>query len=437
MKKVKSRATSALILAALLIVGIVVYIIDVADHGGEWVMYSANQDVYTDGVLTTGTLTDRNGVVLAHAGGGTYYYADDQGVRVSCLHAVGDYAGNIGTGALTQFADKLSGYSLLTGVRKNGGTVKLTIDSTLCNTASAALAGRRGAVIVMNYLTGEIVCMTSTPTYDPNKGFDASNSAYDGAYINRCISSTFTPGSVFKLITVAAAIENIPDLDGQSYYCGGSLAVGSDKVNCTGTHGTQTVEQALANSCNCAFAQISLDLGSDVIAQYAKKFGFTDSLSFNGIPTKAGSFETAEAGSSNLAWSGIGQYKDLISPYAMMRYVAAIANGGSVHEPTLLPNKSAGTTELLKASTAKKIAEMMSYDVTYSYGTGTFPGLKMCAKSGTAELGDGTNNAWFTGFLDDAEHPYAFAVVIENSGGGLKNAGAVANSVLQAAVKEK
>ena len=118
------------------------------------------------------------------------------------------------------------------------------------------------------------------------------------------------------------------------------------------------------------------------------------------------------------------------------RLAPAIANGGSLAEPTLLLGERGGKASLLKPETAEKIAEMMSYNVAYAYGAGTFPGLAMCAKSGTAETGNGASHAWFTGFLDDAEHPYAFVVVIENGGGGLRNAGPVANAVLQAAVKK-
>jgi peptidoglycan glycosyltransferase len=120
----------------------------------------------------------------------------------------------------------------------------------------------------------------------------------------------------------------------------------------------------------------------------------------------------------------------------MLRLVSAIGNVGTFPEPTLLGHASVDKhTSLISADTAQRMKEFMSYNVKNSYGTGTFPGLAMCAKSGTAEVGDGNTHAWFTGFLDDPDHPYAFVVVIENGGGGLRNAGAVANTVLQAAVK--
>ena len=436
MKRVKNRAYALALLAGLLVIGTVLYVVRFIDHGAQWAMFSANRSVYRNGCIMSGRVTDRFGVVLAQSEDGERSYADDAKTRLACLHAAGDFEGNIGTGAVTAFAGKMAGYSLVTGVSDSGGTVTLTLDAELNRAAYDALGGRRGAVMVMDYTTGEVLCMVSTPSYDPETGFDANDPAYSGAYINRCLSSAYTPGSVFKLVTLAAAIENIPDLYSRSFYCGGSVDVSGVTVKCAGVHGSQTVEQALANSCNCAFAQISLELGSDTLAKYAKALGFTQAQTLSGIETRAGSFDAAASGSADLAWSGIGQYTDLVCPYSMLRYVSAIANGGSLAEPPLLLGEKGGKTALLKPETAEKIADMMSYNVTCAYGTGTFPGLAMCAKSGTAETGDGSSHAWFTGFLSDAEHPYAFVVVIENGGGGLRNAGPVANAVLQAAVKK-
>ena len=437
MKKVKRRASAALLLAGLLVIGLVIYLIRLVDDGQDWVMFRANNTVYSGGVLDTGTLTDRNGVVLAHAGDGVYYYAEDPTTRLSCFHAVGDYTGNVGTGAVNAFAYKLAGYNLVTGLKPGGATVALTIDADLNNTAYEALWGRSGAVLVCNYKTGEILCMVSTPSYDPqNPPASFEGAQYEGVFLNRCISSTFTPGSVFKLVTLAAAIENIDGLNDRRFTCAGSVQVGDQVVTCTGWHGEQTIEQALANSCNCAFAELSLELGADKLAEYADKLGLTSAHELDGIATAAGSFEKAEADTADLAWSGIGQYNDLVSPYAMLRLVSAIAAGGEVTEPHILLDHGFLTEKerLLSQETADLIADMMSYTVQYSYGTWNFPNLNVCAKTGTAEVGDGTSHAWIAGFLDDEEYPLAFVVLVEHGGGGLAAAGPVANAVLQAAV---
>ncbi len=435
MKKVKRRANAALLIAALIIAGLCAYILEFIDHGKDWAMFPANQSVYSGGVLNTGTLTDRNGMLLAAAGNGVYYYSDDPATRIACLHVAGDYRGNIGTGAVTAFASKLAGYSAINGTCGDGVTLALTIDARLNIAAYEALAGRKGAVLVIDYLTGEILCMVSSPSYDPNTSPDLTSSAYEGVFLNRAISSAFTPGSVFKLVTLAAAVDNIRDLTERSFYCSGSIALSDGIVTCSGVHGSQTIELAFANSCNCAFAELAVELGPDCLEQYCRELGLTASLDLDGISTAAGNFEKAADSETALAWAGIGQHNDLVSPYSMLRLVAAVANGGIVKEPTLLmENKHGAESRILRADTARTLAEMMSYNVVYSYGEWRFPGLKLCAKTGTAEVGNGSSHAWFAGFLDSEEFPLAFVVLVENGGGGLAAAGPVANSVLQAAV---
>ena len=424
MKKVKHRAWASLIVALLLVVGLAVYLVKLANNGGAWATYFS-------GGTPGGIILDRNGVTLYSSTEDSVSYAADYTTRLACYHLIGDSTGNIRTGALRQFRDRLSGYSFISG-SSSGKTLQLTVDSSLNTVAYNALAGRNGAVMLVNYQTGEILCMVSTPADDPT---NPSANPADGTYINKCLSASFVPGSVYKLVTLAAAIENIPDLFERSFWCEGSSIVGGAQLNCTGYHGSQTIEQALANSCNCAFGAIALELGADTLAEYADKLGITQELELDGITIPAGSFDKAEAGSIGLAWSGIGQYNDLVVPYALVRYVCAIANGGSIYEPTLLGHGSLEReTEILSADTASRIAEMMNNNVQTAYGSWNFPNLNVSAKTGTAEVGDGTSHAWMTGFLNDPAHPYAFVVLVENAGGGLTNAGPVANAVLQAAV---
>ena len=404
MKKVKRRASAALLIAALLVVGLAVYLVRLADDGGAWASYF-------NGGTPGGTILDRNGVVLYTSGDDGYSFAEDWSTRVACYHLIGDTAGNIRTGALRQFRDKLAGYNFIEGAT-SGETISLTIDSSLNVAAYSALAGRNGAVMLMDYTTGEILCMVSSPGDDPA---NPTSEPAEGTYLNKCLSSSFTPGSVFKLVTLAAAIDNIPDLFERSLWCEGSMIVDGAKLTCTGNHGSQTIEQALANSCNCAFGTLALELGPDIMAEYAEKLGMTAALTLDGMDVLSGSFTKGEEGSVGLAWSGVGQYEDLVCPYAMVRYVSAIANGGSVYEPTLLGHGSLDKeTELLSADTAQKISEMMNYNVQNAYGSWVFPGLNVSAKTGTAEVGDGTSHAWMTGFLNDPEHPYAFVVILQH-----------------------
>ncbi|MBR2799896.1 MAG: penicillin-binding protein, partial [Oscillospiraceae bacterium] len=135
-------------------------------------------------------------------------------------------------------------------------------------------------------------------------------------------------------------------------------------------------------------------------------------------------------------WSGIGQSTDLICPYSMLRFVAAIANDGMLIEPKLIDDgKPPEKTMLVNPETAKTMQRLMRNNVVQVYGDNRFPGLTVCGKTGTAEVGDGTDHAWFTGFLQDEEHPYAFIAFVDHGGGGLSVAVPIANTVLQAAVR--
>ena len=430
MKTVTRRAGFAIIIALLVILGILTYGFRYIHDGSSWASFFGNENV-----TGTSTLTDRNGVRLATIESGTVSYADDYETRVACYQVVGDQSGNIGTGALSRFAGRLSGFNYLYGTTKNKATnVQLTLDSSLNVIAHNALGDREGAVLVSNYQTGEILCMTSTPSQDPT---DPSSDPPEGTYLNKCISSALTPGSTFKLVTLTAAIETVSDIYNKSYTCNGSIDIGGVTINCTGVHGTQDVYGALANSCNCAFAQIAQDVGSNALETYVSRLGFTKEHSINGIPTAAGRFDKAPDGSANLSWSGIGQYNDLVCPYSMLRLVSAVGNGGSILEPTILKHAVTDReNNVISSDTANALQGFMHNNVVNNYGTGSFPSLEICAKSGTAEVGDGTSHAWFVGFLNDSAHPYAFVVVVEHGGGGLASAGPIANTVLQTMVNK-
>lgn len=435
MKTIKNRAISALILAILVVVGLGTYVVSFMSEGGSWVTFQANQNIYIDGELVTGSIYDRNGTVLVTNDDSGRIYASDALTRTACLHAVGDFAGNIGTGIATVFADELVGYNAVTGLSQSDNEIYSTIDSDLCEVAYSALGGYSGSVFIYDYTTGDIICMVSSPSFDPLNVPDLSTEYYEGVYLNRAISSTYTPGSVFKIITLAAAIENIDDLYTRTFWCSGSVDVAGVTINCSGNHGTQTIEQAFANSCNCAFAEISLELGADTIEEYSDAYGLLEVLEIDGIGTAAGNFEKDVDGSPGLAWSGIGQFNDLCSPFSIARVSGAIAGGGTTADPKILLDSKTTSTTLMSADTAEKMRDIMSYTAINAYGTWNFPNLSMCAKSGTAEVGDGTSHAWFTGFLEDEAHPYAFVVMVENGGGGLSVAGSIANIVLQEAVK--
>ncbi len=428
MKKVGTRAVLVVFLALGILFGLVTYVISYAEKGKDWALFYSMENAGSEG-----SITDRNGVVLASFDSSGKYYAEDELTRRACYHVTGDYWNRTGTGLISHFWSDLHSYDYLTGTTKAERIdLRLTIDSELNKVAYDALQGRNGAVMMVNYLTGEVPVMVSTPGVDP---LDAETEPADGAYINRCLAATFTPGSVFKLVTAAAAIENIPTIYDKTFTCLGEYDIAGVTITCSGTHYDQTFEQALANSCNCAFAQIAVMLGQDTMMEYAEKYGFTENHDLNGIKTAAGKYLTDFVGDPELAWSGIGQSVDLVSPYALLRYVSAIANGGVLVEPSVVfSDEAPKTTRIIEELTANKLAGMMNYNVTAHYDPdNNFPGLRLCAKTGTAEVEGKQPHAWFAGFLLDPDHPYAFVVLVENGGYGLSSAGGVANALLQAA----
>ena len=429
MKKINRRAFSVLLLALLVIAGMALYVMRYVDHGKDWALAFSRANSGS-----TGELLDRNGVVLASFSATRNDYNPDPEIRIANYHVTGDYWGRTGTGILSTYWNDLQGFSLLTGTTEAvDKSFSLNVDAELDRAAYRALAGRKGAVLICDYTNGELLCMVSTPAVDPA---DPEAVPEDGAYINRCLSAAFVPGSVFKLITTAAAIETIPGIENRQFHCEGVTEIAGVEIKCTGDHYTQTFEQALANSCNVAFAKISTLVGQDALIRYTRDYGFLDGHSLDGIPTAAGSFPLEFVGDPELGWAGIGQSTDLVCPYSLLRYVSAIANDGVLCEPKLIRDGEMSLRyRMIEKRTAELLGQMMSYNVAYHYrDTVDFGGLDLCAKTGTAELGDGTSHAWFTGYLQDEAHPYAFVVFIEQGGGGLSAAGAAANEILQFAV---
>lgn len=429
MKKVQNRSASVLMIAFLCIAGLLVYGYRYVTNGGDWVAFSAGIGLYADST-GGGKIYDRNGILLADADGRVYH--EDYATRLANYHLLGDFDGRTGSGVLTWLGDDLLGFDLINGSFQLARPVlQLTTDSDLNTVAYSALAGRSGSVQVVNYQTGEMLCLVSTPVIDPNN----PETVPEGAYINRALNATFTPGSVYKIVTMTAALSELEDIHSHRFTCNGSVVIQGVQVNCTGTHGAQDIQTAFANSCNCAFAELAQMLGPALMTEYSEKLGMTSSHRLSSIPTAKGNYETFPAGSADLSWSAIGQATNLTCPYSMLRLVSAIANGGTLVEPTLIGyGKTIKTSRMMDTEVALELRADLMNNVVKTYGTGRFPGLQLGAKTGTAEVGDGTDHAWFVGFLDDPEHPYAFVVQVERGGGGLTVAGSIANKVLQAAV---
>ncbi len=452
MKKVSRRSKTIIVLVALMVIGLVYFAADTTINGSQWSIHSGNGNLYSGGNLSTGIVRDRIGDILVQSGENGRSYSNDPAVRTALLHLTGDSYGYIPSLVLNEYTEEMSGYDPVNGLYSfNSGEaeLKLTVSARVSTVAYEAMAGRKGCVGVYNYKTGEIICMTSSLSYDPLDMPDISadtTGQYDGVFVNRFISSTYVPGSIFKLVTTAAAIETIPDIFDQTFYCSGQVEVEGDVIVCAGVHGQIDFKTALARSCNCAFAAIASQLGADTLEEYANKALLNQNLSFDGLTTAAGSFYISDKTESNVAWAAIGQYKNLINPCAYMTFVGAVGNGGQVVYPHLLYSVTSGNeldtqygnavtgSQILSSQTCQTMKDMMRNNVLTVYGDPY--DLKICAKSGTAEVGEGVEpHATYAGFLDDERHPLAFIVIVENGGSGSAICGSIANEVLNEAVK--
>ena len=442
MRKLEHRAVLLLILALVLFSGLAFFVFRYVTEGTTWAMKYYNSHIYKSGHLATGRVYDRNGTLMADNTAKDIEYVDDTGIRLATAHAVGDGYGFVSTSAESAFRDRMVGYNLVTGtysVTRKGNSVHLSIDSDVCLAAYNALGSRDGLVAVYNYKTGQIICMVSTPTFDPASPPSADN-AKSGTFMNKFLSGNLTPGSIFKLVTSAAAIEKLSskELKKFSFNCTGVHEIDGVKIRCTQAHGKVDFDGALAKSCNGAFAELSRKVGARSLRAYTRKCGLETTYDMDDVYNVKGSFEFPADDEVSTAWAGIGQWKDMLNPCSMLVYMGAIANDGESVVPRLLSTDTSirHTKRMIKASTAKRLRKMMKNNVEVSYGEGNFPGLDIYAKSGTAEVEGRKPNAWFTGFIENNKYPYAFIVCVEDSGSGAQVAGPVANSVLQYIVNE-
>ncbi len=435
MNRIMVRARILVILVLVLAVGIGMFSGEYFLNSGKWVMSAGSPHVYYAGNLGCGIVADRDGILLMDLTGGRVYSENAQ-LRMSVVHWLGDRVGNISAPALPYYAEEIAGFDVLGGVYSYGGVggqVDITLSAKVQMAALEALGEYHGTIGVYNYLTGELLCAVTTPTLDPNDPpvlTEENKEQLNGLYVNRFIQSSYTPGSIFKIVTVAAALEHIPDIQQQVFTCNGVLEYGIDKVTCTREHGTLTFDQAFAQSCNCAFAQIAQQLGGQILDRYVRQFRVLDSISFDGIHTAAGNMESAGKADVLVAWSAIGQHKDLINPCAYMSFLGAIAAGGVIQIPHLVSQievngkvtyryENVAGDRIMAKETALVLQQLLRNNVQSNYGDENFPGLQVCAKTGTAEVGgDRKPNAMFSGFVTDEAYPLAFIVAVEDGGYG-------------------
>ncbi|MEU6177793.1 peptidoglycan D,D-transpeptidase FtsI family protein [Streptomyces coeruleorubidus] len=389
---------------------------------------------------------------------------------------------SIEDGILTGNDDRLffrNTLDMLTGKKQEGGNVVTTLNAAAQKAAYNGLKkqGGKGAVVALEPSTGKILALASFPSYDPSSFAGNSTTTDTEAWqklqkknnpddpmLNRALRETYPPGSTFKVVTAAAALEDglytepnqktdSPDpwvMEGTN-----TKLPNEGNIPCKNA----TLRVALQYSCNTVFGKIGSDLGNDKMLDMAKKFGFTEEQ-FTPVRANASVFSD-DMNPSQTALSSIGQFNTAATPLQMAMVASAVANDGKLMKPymvdelqarsvdTLEKNEPEELSQPLSSENAQKLQSMM--ETVVDKGTGSnakIPGVTVGGKTGTAQHGvDNSENpyAWFISYAKDSDGsaPVAVAVVIEDdnavrddiSGGGL--AAPIARNVMEAVIKSK
>jgi penicillin-binding protein A len=438
--------------------------------------------VLIDEALTIprGTIYDRDGVALART-----VFTDGVARRVYPEPASTEITGYFSpllygsSGLEASWDDELAGRSggnpftraldSLRGLPQRGIDLHLTIDSDLQRQAHDALGDRPGAAVLLDIETGVVLTMASSPSFDANAlvvvteadrdpaqaVFAALNSDPRAPLVQRATSGLYPPGSTFKTITAAAAIDTGVARPDSIYEDAGELTIaGHTLVEQNRPNDQQTLwslTESLAWSLNVVFAQVGLQLGGDTVAEAARGWGWESDIPFD-LPVEASRVSVTPGFLDDpvaVAETAFGQGELLATPLQMALVAAGLANDGEIMRPHLVASLAEPDGETVRemrpslwrrgtgTQAADQTAAMMVYAVENgALGTAFTPGYTVGGKTGTAETGSGDPHAWFIGFIGlPGEDPrYAVAVVLEAGGGGGQVALPIGRDLLVAAM---
>jgi peptidoglycan glycosyltransferase len=442
------------------------------------------------GTITVGK--EGKSVAISVETNGTLTYLRTYPLKGLYAHVVGYKPVNLAaTGIERAEDDFLSGQAdplnrlteMFTGQKIGGGNINLTLLPGAQSTAYNELVKNRvgansGAVVALDPRTGAILSMVSTPSFDPNPlashDFAAASDAFQQLdqdpskpLLNRALSETFPPGSTFKVIVSAAALENgrnpqtlIPA--GSVYNLPGTSSAQIKNAAPSICPGAQvTLIEALTESCNTGFAQLGVALGGDAIIQAARDFGFGQEVTLEGDGNRAMKSAASETGTmqgpngldpAQVAQSSIGQRDVRMTPLQGAMIAAAVANNGSQMKPYLIqsmqkadltPTYTADPKQLRQScdsSVAASLRQMMESVVKNGTGSrAAVDGFTVGGKTGTAQNEITNDHGWFIGYeMKDGQPVAAIAVLLESAGpGGSSEAARIAGQVLQAINTEK
>ena len=327
----------------------------------------------------------------------------------------------------------------LKNVKNPGDDVVTTLNTQLQQVAYNALGSNQGVVIAIEPSTGKVLAMVSKPDYDPNTlaaNYESIISdTQSKVLLNQATQGLFTPGSIFKICTTLEYIRENPNYENYSYTCQGSISLsdgrgGTQSLSCyhNTVHGTQNLIQSFSNSCNASFANIGTTLSAGSFSDLANTLLFNQKLPTS-IPHLQSSFKLDGSDSDWLTGAtAIGQGNTTMTPLHAAMITSAVANGGVLMEPYLVNNikSSDGSTvkkympksygNLMTTSEASILTDMMV--ATVNSGTATAlsgMGYSVAGKTGTAEIDNYGNNAWFVGFAPVENPQIAICVLVENA----------------------
>lgn len=425
--------------------------------------YNKRQDLFTNRIVR-GTIYDRNRNELAY----TDVNQDGTETRVYPYnnifsHIVG-YSDEGQTGiesycnfyllrSNTFFVEKI--FNDIAGNKNIGDNIVTTLDADLQQIAYNTLGNRKGAVVVMEPATGEILAMVSKPDYNPNNIRELltdieeeTSIENDSVLFNRATQGLYPPGSTFKFITLLEYLEEGNLSENFSHKCTGSFTEGESKIRCyKGTsHGNEDLTKAFAKSCNSAFAKISLTLDKTLLKNRCNQLLFNNDLPIS-LEYNKSSF-TLDSGDSDMLTmqTGIGQGETLVSPMHMALLMSAIANDGTLMKPYYISGvenyqgnsgkqfKPAVHSELFTPEQAATLQTYLRAVVTDGTGSAlNTDAYEAYGKTGSAEYGNekGKSHAWFVGFAEKAEKQLCVSIIVEEAGSGSEYAVPVAKSLFE------
>ena len=396
-------------------------------------------------------------------------------------HVTGYYSFTYGAGGGIEGAEDslLSGASdklfyrrvsdILTGKEQTGASLELTLNPKAQAAADKALGNQRGAVVALDPKTGEVLALVSHPSYDPSvlsshdtakvvAAWKRLNADPDRPMVDRAIGGNlYPPGSTFKVVTTAAALESGKFTEESQIPGPATLDLPQTTVNLPtddrrpcGPNGKTTLTHALEISCNTAYGWLGMQIGADAFRAQAAKFGIGDRLSIPMSVTP--SSVPAELNAPQLAQAAIGQYDVRVTPLQMAMVAAAIANKGIVMKPYLVSKVTSSDLETIDEAQPEQLSQAVSADTAAALtrmmqtvvksGTGTaaqISGVDVAGKTGTAQHAKGQPpHAWFISFAPAEDPKVAVAVVVEDGGNagseafGGRVAAPIAKAVMEA-----